>query len=242
MKAAAVIFGILLMALPPYGRAQEGVPTDKPDKPNREHGRGTRPGFGGPGGSGMMSHGDRERFDIFKDMPEDQKQKVRTAFEIAWKKQEVTEARDRLMKANEEYRKILRDALAEIDPEVVKILETRKPPMGPGGPGMPGRMPEPNDPDFASKVLQRLKIESQPGDNRETPMSRMHEKVMQNPVLVEAVKKLQQAEPGNRIEAWGQLREVYHATIKAEFSKMRENFKKDGAGPGPGGQKDGPAP
>ncbi len=190
----------------------------------------------------MMSHGDRERFDMFKDMPEDQKQKVRAAFEKAWKKPEVTEARERLMKANEEYRKVLHDALGEADPEVVKILENRKSPMGPGGPGMPGRMPDPSDPEFASKVLQRLKMEAQSGDNRETPISRMHEKVMQVPAVADAVKNLQQAEPGKRMEAWGKLREVYQATIKTEFAKMRENFRKDEAGSGFRGKKDGVPP
>ncbi len=190
----------------------------------------------------MMSREDRERFDIFKDMPEDQKQRVRAAFEKAWKKPEVTEARERLMKANEEYRKILREVLAEVDPEVVKLLENRKPPMGQYGSEMPGKMPDPGDPEFASKVLQRLKMESQAGEHRESPMSRMHEKVMQSPAVAEAVKKLQQAEPGKRMETWGQLREVYQATVKSEFTKMRENFRKDGPGLGPRGQKDGAAP
>ena len=87
------------------------------------------------------------------------------------------------MKANEEYRKILHEALAEVDPEVVKLLESRKPPMGQFGPDMPGKMPDPVDPEFASKVLQRLKMESQGGEHRDSPMSRMHEKVMQSPEL-----------------------------------------------------------
>ncbi len=237
MKAAAVIFGVILTVFAPCGYSQGDAPSqppidkpDKPDKPNRDHTHGSRPGFGGSGGSGMMSHGDREHFDIFKDMPEEQKQKVRAAFEKAWKNPGVTEARERLMAANEEYRKILQKALAEADPEVVKILENRKPSMGPGGPGMMGKMPDASDPDFANKVLQRLKMESPQGDHRESPMSRMHEKVMQAPAVVDAVKQLQQAEPAKRMEAWEKLREVYQTTIKSEFAKLRDNFRKDGSG------------
>lgn len=190
----------------------------------------------------MMSREDREHFDIFKDMPENQKQRVRAAFEKAWKKSEVTEARERLMVANEEYRKILHEALAEVDPEVVKILEKRKPSTGPG---FSGKMPDANDPEFVGKALQRLRIDGQPGgpgERRESPMSRMHERLMQTPAVAEAVKQLQQAEPAKRLEAWEKLREVYQVAIKGEFAKMRENFKKDGSVPGLREPKNGPEP
>lgn len=243
MKAAAVLLAVIFTAFPPCGRAQNGpppqpTPSDKPDKPNREHGRGSRQGFGGPGGSGMMSHGDREHFDIFKDMPAVQKQKVRAAFEKVWKKQEVVEARERLVKANEEYRKSIHDALAEADPEAAKILDNRKPPMGQG---MQGKMPDINDPEFASKALHRLRMESPTGEHRESPMSKVHEKIMQSPVVAEAVKNLQQAEPAKRMEAWTHLREAYQVASKAELGKLRENFKKDGLGHSPQDQKEGAA-
>ncbi len=189
-----------------------------------------------------MSHGDRERFEMFKDMPEEQKKKVRAAFEKVWKKPEVTEARDRLMKSNEEYRKILHEALAEADPEVVKILESNKRPMGPGGSSMLGKMPEPGDPDFANKVIQRLKAESQSGERRESAFPRMHEKIMQMPAVAEAVKTLQQAEPGKRMEAWTRLREVYQATAKTELGKMRENFRREGASGNPRHENEGAVP
>ncbi len=185
----------------------------------------------------MMSHGDRERFDMFKDMPEEQKQKVRAAFEKAWKKPEVTEARERLMKANEEYRKILHKALAEADPEVAKILENTKPPMGQGGAGMP----DINDTEFASKALQRLQPPKL-ANGRESPMSRMHDKVMRMPAVAEAIKKLQQAEPAQRMEAWARLREVYQATTKSEFGKNLDNLRKDGPLRSPQDQKAGTEP
>lgn len=172
-------------------------------------------------------------------MPEDQKQKVRAAFEKVWKKQEVVDARERLMKANEDYRKSIHDALVEADPEVAKILDNRKPSMGQG---MQGKMPDINDPEFASKALHRLRMESQTGEHRESPMSKIHEKVMHSPVVAEAVKNLQQAEPAKRMEAWTQLRETYQAAIKVEFGKMRENFKKEGTSHSPQDQKKGAAP
>lgn len=193
-----------------------------------------------PGGSGTMSRGDRERFDFFKDMPEDQKQRVRAAFEKAWERPEVTEARERLMKANEEYRKILHEALAQVDPEAAKIIETRKASMGPG---LPGKMPDVKDPEFVGKALQRLRMDFPPGgqgEHRDWPMSRIHEKLMQTPAVAEAVKQLQQAEPEKRMEAWEKLRKIYQAAIKSEFTRMRENFKKDG--PGSREPKNGPEP
>ena len=81
------------------------------------------------GGGGFFPRGDRERMDAFKDLSEADREKVRVAFEKAWKNSLVTEARDRLTKANDDYRQALHHALEEADPEVVKILEKAKPPV-----------------------------------------------------------------------------------------------------------------
>ncbi|QIF03980.1 hypothetical protein [Roseimicrobium sp. ORNL1] len=216
---------------PPPPPAANGP--ERPDKPPREGGdkdrdkdkgwhRSDNRGPGGPGGSGYgggYSRGDRERGggDMFKGLPEEERQRVREAFEKAWQDPEVIAARDRMSKANEEMRTALHEALKKADPEVVKILEKVRPPGG--FPGM-ARMPDPADPEFAPQAIQRLGGELQVWakmDRRETDTKPMHDRIAQVPAVKEALQRAQEASPELRPEAWRKLREAYFGAAKAEF-------------------------
>ncbi|WP_147263503.1 hypothetical protein [Roseimicrobium gellanilyticum] len=213
---------------PPVG----GVP-DRPEKPPRDgpdrdrdkdkdgHRFGNR-GPGGPGGGsgysgGYSRGGDRDRGDMFKGLPEEERQRVREAFEKAWQDPEVIAARDRMSKANEDMRNAIHEALKKADPEVVKILEKVRPP---GGFPWMARMPDPADPEFGAQAIHRLGGELQVGariDRRETDTKPIHERITQVPSVKEAIQRAQEAPPEQRPEAWRRLREAYIGAAKAEF-------------------------
>jgi hypothetical protein len=240
---------------PPPPPAANGP--ERPDKSPREGGEKDRDGRGwhrsdnrppgGSGGSGGFggggfSRGDRDRGDMFKGLPEEERQRVREAFEKAWQDPEVIAARDRMSKANEDMRNALHEALKKADPEVVKILEKVRPPGG--FPGM-ARMPDPADPEFAPQAIQRLGGELQVWarfDRREVDTKPMHERITQVPAVKEALQRAQEASPELRPEAWKKLREAYFGAAKAEFVKAwgKSPWDRDrdrgpgGFGPGPG--------
>lgn len=206
-------------------------------------------GQGGPGGysgGGFSRGGDRERGDMFKGLPEEDRQRVRDAFEKAWSDPEVIAARERLAKANEEMRTSLHNALKNADPEVVKILEKVRPPGGGGGPGF-ARMPSPDDPNFAREAVARLGGELQwwaRMERREGPTGPMHEKILQAPNVRAAIERAQSAGAEQRGDAWKQLREAYLGAAKAEFTaawgkspwdpgREREREREKERGPGP---------
>ena len=193
-----------------------------------------------PGGGFFPRGGDHDRMEGFRELPEEERQKVRAAFEKVWNDPEVIAARDQLMKANEEYRQKLHAALEKADPDVVKILEKAKPP----GP----RMPDPADPEFAKKAVQRLAMEiqfwaqQQPGggDRRGEFVMRIHERLMAVAAVREALQQLEKADPAHRIEAWNHLRDTYQAAAKTEFPRAgnREGHRREG----PPENKPGPPP
>jgi hypothetical protein len=244
---------------PPAGGAPErperplrdGSDRDRDKDKDWQHRSGNR-GPGGPGGpgggsgySGGYSRGDRERGDMFKGLPEEERQRVREAFEKAWQDPEVIAARDRMSKANEDMRNALHNALKKADPEVVKILEKVRPPGG--FPGM-SRMPDATDPEFIPQVIQRLGVELQAWarfDRRETDTKPMHERIVQMPAVKEAIQRAQDATVEQRPEAWRRLREAYFGAAKTEFvqawgkspwDKDRDGGRDRERGPGgPGG-------
>jgi hypothetical protein len=185
---------------------------------------------------------------MFKGLPEEERQRVREAFEKAWQDPEVIAARDRMSKANEEMRTALHEALKKADPEVVKILEKVRPPGG--FPGM-ARMPDPADPEFGPQAMQRLGGELQVWakmDRRETDTKPMHERIIQMPAVKEALQRAQEATPEQRPEAWRRLREAYFGAAKTEFvqawgkspwDRDRDRDRERGPG-GPGGFGPGP--
>lgn len=184
-----------------------------------------------PPGAGIgLRHGDKDRMDAFKQLTEEERLKVRAAFEKVWNNPEIAAARERLTKANDEYREILHKALQEADPEVVKILAKIKPPEGGGGPMM-GK-PDLNEPDFPQKAPQRLAFELQMmarGRNQDVPVTQLHEKFLRVPAVQEALQKLREADANGREDAWRKLRDAYQSAARQELGAGRS----DGDAPRP---------
>lgn len=162
-------------------------------------------------------------WDGFEKLSEEERAKVRAAFDKAWQRPEVIESRDKAMRANEEVRERLRKALQEIDPEVAKILEKVKPPFPMDQRGLP-EMPKPESPEFGRMAMMRLAAEmiamARPERREET--RRFHDRIMQMPRLKEALAKLDQLPPEQRVEAFKRLRETYREVVGQEFAKLRE--------------------
>lgn len=195
----------------------------------------------GPGASGMYLHGDREHMDAsLRQLTEDERQRLRTAFEKAWTKPEVIQARDRLMQVTEEYRVALHQALEEADSGVLKILEkTRVPTSG----GFPFAGLDPKDADLLKKVLDRLRDDLRnrlPPDKRET-LGRVHERVMNAPAVQDLVKQLEAAgDPGRRRELMGRLWDAFQGAARAEVGPREPWMRREGPPPGGPDRKDRP--
>lgn len=175
-------------------------------------------------GPSMMSGMGRPRgFDGFEKLSEAEKQKVRVAFEKAWRRPEVIESRDKALRANEEMRNTLHNALKEIDPEVVGILEKIKPQFPMDQRGLP-EMPKPDSPNFAHMAAIRLGAElqaiSRPERRDET--RGFHERLLQLPRVKEALARLDALPPAERMEAFKRFREIYREAAGQEFMKFRE--------------------
>lgn len=172
-----------------------------------------------------MRYGDKDRMEAFKQLTEEERQKVRAAFEKVWKNPEIAAARERLTKANDEYRETFHKALQDADPEVAKILSKIKPPMPPEGGPMMGK-PDVNEPDFPQKAPQRLAFELQMmarAKNHDFPVMQWHEKILKLPAVQEALKRLQEVEIHGREEAWRKLRDAYQSAVKLEMGVGRND-------------------
>lgn len=173
------------------------------------------------------------RHDGFEKLSEEEKSKVRAAFEKAWKRPEVLEARDKAMKANEEMRNTLHAALKEIDPQVVGILEKIKPPFPMDQRGLP-EMPRPESPEFGRMAVARLGAEmlSVARPERREDTRRFHDRIMQMPRVKEALANLEQLPPGEKMEGFKRFRDLYRQVAGEEYMKLREMM---GGSPGEGG-------
>jgi hypothetical protein len=224
----------LFLALVSTSVAQSDSPKPPLPKPGEgpPHRDGERRGPPGmiPGMGGKPSRG----FDGFEKLSEAERGKVRAAFEKAWQRPEVIASRDEAMKANEDLRHTLHKALKEIDPEVVGILEKIKPPFPMDQRGLP-EMPKPDSPEFGRMAAIRLGAEmmsvSKPERREET--RRFHDRILQFPRVKEALGKLEQLPPDQRMAAFQRLRDVYREVAGEEFKKVREKF--DGKEGGIGG-------
>jgi len=232
MRLLALIlpaFALTVSAQQPEG---ERPPPPKPPpgvgEPHRDDGDRRGP----PGGPGMMPGKGRQQFGGFEKLSEEERTKVRAAFEKAWQRPEVIESRDKAMRANEEMRERLRKAVQEIDPEVAKILEKVKPPFPMDQKGLP-EMPKPDSPEFARMAGVRLGAEmmamSRPERRDET--RRFHDRILQMPRVKEALAKLEQMPPAERLEGFRRLREVYREITGEEFRKLREKYGESKDGP-----------
>lgn len=194
------------MPQPPPPKPGDGPP------PHRDGDHRGPPGMGRPRG-----------FDGFEKLSESEKHKVRAAFEKAWQRPEVIDARDKALRANEEMRNTLHNALKDIDPEVVGILEKIKPQFPMDQRGLP-EMPKPDSPQFAHMAAIRMgaELQSISRPERRDEARGFHERLLQLPRVKEALAKLDALPPGERMEAFKKFREIYREAVGQEFMKFRE--------------------
>lgn len=156
--------------------------------------------------------------DGFEKLPEEDKKRIRAAIDKAWTLPELQQAKDRYIRASEEFRATMRRSLQEVDPEVVKILEKIKP-EPPNDPRSMPKLPPPTDDAFARVAVDRLGKELMAfvRPEQRDKVRAVHMKVMEQPEVAEAVKSLLEAPAEKRIEALGKLREVYRQAMSKEM-------------------------
>lgn len=171
------------------------------------------PGFGRP----------PMRNDGFEKLPETEKKRVREAFEKVWSRPEVIEARDKSMRANEEMRDVIREALTKIDPEAAAIL-ARVEPKDHFDPRQLPKLPPPESAEFPKAILARMGMEmmafSRPERHEEA--RKFHERVIALPQVRAALVRLESTAGEERIQAMQKLREVYREAVGQEFKAARE--------------------
>lgn len=229
MRLLALFLAFVSTAVAQSDSPKPPLPKPGDGPPHRDGERRGLPGMM-PGLGGKPARG----FDGFEKLSEADRGKVRAAFEKAWQRPEVIASRDEAMKANEDLRHTLHKALKEIDPEVVGILEKIKPPFPMDQRGLP-EMPKPDSPEFGRMAAIRLGAEmlsvSKPERREET--RRFHDRILQFPRVKDALGKLEQLPPDERMAAFQRLRDVYREVAGEEFKKVREKF--DGKDGGSGG-------
>lgn len=252
-KTAPLLAAVLVPAIlpaqdspppPPPSRVLPPPPPPQPrppEKPPGEIGK-DRPDWRGRGGpEGERHNGDRRGppgksmggrppmwGEGFEKLSEDEKRRVREALGKAWGRPEVAAARDRLMAANEEMRRVINTAVMEIDPGVAKILHGIRGPDGFPGRGEPPRLPPVEAEEFPTAVVQRLEAELllfSPPERRDAARE-LHARLIAQPAIGEAVVRLKNARPGDRLSAMEDLRKVYREAVSTELRKRREDADK----------------
>ncbi|MBL9130362.1 MAG: hypothetical protein JNG86_04135 [Verrucomicrobiaceae bacterium] len=198
-------------------------------EPQRREGERDRRGPGGPPG---MSGGMMRPPDGFEKLTEEEKKTMREAFSKAWSNPDVVAARDKALQANEQVRRVLHEAMKKNDPKVAAILERIKPAYPVDERGFP-LMPSPESPEFAKVAMARLDAEaravSRPG--RHEDGQRFHARIMENPRMKEAFEGLQNTVPGERVEAFRKIRELYRQLVGEEFARMNKaREEREGSG------------
>ncbi len=203
---------------PPEGSGSEGRHKGPPP-PNGKDGR-RFGGFGmSPFGRGPGPGHDND----FDKLSEPEKKKVRAALEAAWKTAEVDAARERVMKANDDFRNAMRVAVEKADPEAAKILEKIRPPSPWDLMKDRVRLPRPDEPHFVEAAIGRLAMElynfSKP-EHRDAAR-KLHERVMQQPDILAAVEKMKSASGDERMVAFKALAELYKNKVDDEVKAIR---------------------
>lgn len=166
----------------------------------------------------------------FERLSEDHKRRVREALATAWGRPEVTDARDRLMEANEVMRRVIHEALLEIDPEIAKILASMKEHEGMGGRGGPPRLPPVESPDFPAAAIKRLEMEMlvfSPPERKEQTRELLA-RVLAKPAVQEAVTRLKGASIADRMKVMEELRKLYREVVSEEFKALRARHSETG--------------
>lgn len=210
------LFALLAGAVP-LSAQEEAKDRPPPPPPNGKDGRRF-------GGFGMSPFGRGPGHDSdFAKLSEPEKKKVRDAMEAAWKTAEVEAARERLMKANEDFRNTMRAAVEKVDPEAAKIMEKIRPPTPWDLIKDRVRLPRPDDPKFVEAAIGRLGMElytlSKP-EHRDAAR-KLHERVMKEPGIVAAVEKMKNAAGEARMAAFKELAEVYKQQVEKEIKEIR---------------------
>lgn len=167
----------------------------------------------------------------FEKLSEEERKLMREAFEKAWKDPKVIEARDQALRANENVRRVLHDAISKEDPKVAALLEKMKPPFETDDRGFP-ILPRPDSPDFVKVANARLGAEmmsmAKPGKQEDT--RRFHERIMQLPRMKEAMAALETTPPADRLEALRKIRDLYRQLVGEEFARLRK-LREEGGDP-----------
>lgn len=223
MRSLAVFFAFSLSLA-----AQSGDPSGPPKSgdagapPRRE---GERRGPSGISGGIRPPAG-------FDKLTEEERTLMREAFEKAWKDPKVIEARDQALRANENVRRVLHDAMSKDDPKVAALLEKMKPPFESDDRGFP-ILPRPDSPDFVKVANARLGAEmmsmAKPGKQEDT--RRFHERIMQLPRMKEAMAALETTPPAERLEALRKIRDLYRQLVGEEFARFRKAREEGGGDP-----------
>jgi len=219
--ATSILLALLLATR--FGLAAPNDQSKPPPPPEPPRGE-MKPPYGqhrgGP--SGMRDGG-------FDKLPEPERQRVREAMDKAWKQPEMQAAKDKFMKASEEFRNSLRTTLQGIDPEVVKILDKVKPPM-PWEMRGPPAAPRPEDPDFVRHAVARMGFEffgfGKP--EQRAAMRKLHERVMQLEPVKQAITSLEAAPVGERLNGYKALREAYKKEVEREIGEYRRKREAGG--------------
>ncbi len=235
--------------------AVEGAPLPPPEKAGEgKVERRERLPMGGLGPPGEWKPGDRERRGPggskgmggpppmwgagFERLSEDQKRRVREALGKAWGRPEVAEARDRLMQANETMRKVIHDALMEIDPEIAGVLASMKGPEGRGHGEPPPRLPPVESPEFPGAALKRLEMELlvfSPPERREETRQLLG-RVIETPAVKEMVNQFRQAPVEERMQVMENLRRLYRETVGEQLQAYRNRNREPGIKRAPDGK------
>ncbi|HYF34384.1 MAG TPA: hypothetical protein VD994_03760 [Prosthecobacter sp.] len=234
-----------LLAGPAFAAQAENAPpppagSERPSPPPAEGpyrgDKGKGEWRGGPGGMSGFSRPPGSRHDGFDQLPEAEKRRVREALDKVWVRPEVIQARDRAMKANEDFRDAIRVALQSIDPEAVKIMDRVRPPDHFDPRQMP-KLPPAESEDFPRVALQRMGMEFvgfvRP-DRREEAKG-VHERVIALPQLKEAYTKLQNSTGEARVQALKCLRDLYREEIGKQFQIRDHRGPEGGDHKGPPG-------
>lgn len=222
-----LVLAISALAEPPNPRPGDIPPPPNggppPPRGDRDHDRdrgdrgdwrgGGLPGFGRPPG----------RNDGFDKLPEDEKKRVREALDKVWSRPEVIEARDVAMKANEDFRDAIRNALKAIDPEVIDMMDRVRPPDHFDVRQMP-KLPPADSNEFPRVALERMGLEllAYARPERREEAKKLHERIVAMPHIQEAIAKVQNTRGEDRIQAMQALRESYRDEVTKEFKAARE--------------------
>lgn len=162
----------------------------------------------------------------FNKLSEPEKKKVREALDAAWRDKEVEAARDRVMKANEDFRKAMHAAVERQDPEAAKILAKIRPPSPWDILKDRVRMPSPDDPKFVEAAIMRVGMElyhTAKPEHRDAAR-RLHDRVLKHPDVVAAIENMKTTAGEARMAAFKAFGEAYKRQVDVEVKEIRSKM------------------